>query len=69
MNLRLNSGIGLPHPTTSRTEWHAETSRLRHGVRQSYAAFLTLATVETIESLLGYFGLIEISEEHPLGSF
>jgi len=33
------SGIGLPHSTTSRTEWHARISRQRRGVRQPYAAF------------------------------
>src|SRR6267142_881863 len=34
------SGIGLPHATTSRTEWHARISRQRRGVRQPYAAFM-----------------------------
>src|SRR5258705_9335533 len=34
------SGIGLPHSTTSRTEWHARISRQRRGVRQPYAAFI-----------------------------
>src|SRR5712672_1286684 len=38
------SGIGLPHSTTSRTEWHARISRQRRGVRQPYAA-LTLTSV------------------------
>jgi len=34
------SGIGLPHSKTSRTEWHARISRQRRGVRQPYAAFI-----------------------------
>ena len=36
------SGIGLPHSTTSRTEWHARISRQRRGVRQPYAALTSV---------------------------
>jgi len=36
------SGMGLPHSTTSRTEWHARISRQRRGVRQPYAALTSV---------------------------
>jgi hypothetical protein len=63
-NIRLptnggQSGIGLPHSTTSRTEWHARISRQRRGVRQPYAAFIasTLADFPFVGIMPLVFGV------------